>query len=66
MADVITLWQRARISGRHDEVASAFACIGSGQTKVLHPPLVVIIDQANVRAGRQLNHHRSLRKVDYS
>ncbi|MOA59271.1 hypothetical protein D3C78_1838460 [compost metagenome] len=63
---MITLWQRARISGRHDEVASAFACIGSGQAKVLHPPLVVIIDQANVRAGRQLNHHRSLRKVDYS
>ena len=42
----------------------ALALVRPRDAHVHHPPLVVIVDKADVGAGRQLNHHRPVRQIE--
>jgi hypothetical protein len=46
-------------AGWQDQVPAPFAAVGAGQPHVGDPPLVMVIGQADDRAGRELDHHRA-------
>ena len=61
--DVVAVRHVAVEVGPEHQMLAALALIRPGDAHVHHPALVVIIDKADVGAGRQLDHHRARRQV---